>query len=235
MTHKSLKYYRKNKDVHYINKNFKNIKAIHKNPWIFEVSNLLSNKECNMLINKSKNAIEPSRCKSGLNYNNRISYSTRLHFNKVKKIQNRFSDLLNIPIQNFEALKIQMYNPMGFFKLHNDGFSNSFDENGNSLFPCVDGLYPNRIVTLIVYLNDVTEGGATVFPKLNLRFQPKKGTGLIFMPSELPSGRNKGKIIPNLIHESDVVYEEKYICTQWAWPSNYDIYKDPCNGLFNIN
>ena len=41
-------------------------------------------------------------------------------------------------------------------------------------------LYPNRIVTLIVYLNDVTEGGATVFPKLNLRFQPKKGTGLIF-------------------------------------------------------
>lgn len=32
-----------------------------------------------------------------------------------------------------------------------------------------------RVCTVLVYLNDVTVGGCTNFPRINLRVQPKKG------------------------------------------------------------
>lgn len=234
MLDKSLKDYFKNKDVHFINKNFKNLKAIHKNPWIFEVDNLLTYKECDILINKSKNTMTHSRCKTGLNKEQRKSYSTRFHYDEVKEIQNKFQNLLNLPLDNFEALKIQKYNKNGFFKLHTDGFNNNFNISGKSLFPCVEGLYTNRIVTLLVYLNTVNSGGETIFPNLNLCIKPIKGKAIIFMPSYLPTCEilnNRGKVIKELIHMSSIVNEKKYICTQWGWSCSYDIYKDPHNGL----
>lgn len=157
MFDKSLKDYFKNKDVHFINKNFKNLKAIHKNPWIFEVDNLLTYEECDILINKSKNTMTPSRCKTGLNKEQRKSYSTRLHYDEVKEIQNKFQNLLNLPLDNFEALKIQKYNKNGFFKLHTDGFNNNFNISGKSLFPCVEGLYPNRgkVIKELIHMSSI--------------------------------------------------------------------------------
>jgi len=67
------------------------------------------------------------------------------------------------------TFKIQRYNPgEGYFTLHceNDGG--------------VDGFAEKRILAWIVYLNDVTEGGETVFPTQDKKFQPRVGDVLIW-------------------------------------------------------
>lgn len=40
-------------------------------------------------------------------------------------------------------------------------------------------------MTVLVYLNDVAQGGATSFPNLNLQIQPKQGMALVFFPATL--------------------------------------------------
>jgi hypothetical protein len=40
-----------------------------------------------------------------------------------------------------------------------------------------------RSVTLLVYLNDVAHGGATVFEQLGVSVQPACGKALIFFPA----------------------------------------------------
>lgn len=41
----------------------------------------------------------------------------------------------------------------------------------------------NRHATLLVYLNDCQEGGATCFDQLGLAVRPQRGTALLFFPS----------------------------------------------------
>ena len=36
------------------------------------------------------------------------------------------------------------------------------------------------MITALIYLNDVEDGGATYFPKLNISINPKKGNVLVF-------------------------------------------------------
>jgi len=60
-----------------------------------------------------------------------------------------------------------------------------------------------RILTWMVYLNDVPDGGNTVFPYYNYSIQPIKGHILIW-PAEFTH-----------THFGDVVIDEKYIVTGW--------------------
>jgi hypothetical protein len=40
-----------------------------------------------------------------------------------------------------------------------------------------------RLATLIVYLNTVSQGGATAFKDLNMKVSPEKGKALLFFPA----------------------------------------------------
>jgi len=39
-----------------------------------------------------------------------------------------------------------------------------------------------RLVTLLIYINDVPRGGKTLFNELNLYSKPQKGSALLFLP-----------------------------------------------------
>jgi prolyl 4-hydroxylase len=69
-----------------------------------------------------------------------------------------------------ENLRIKKYslNDLDQFPLHIDANSS---ENSS------------RCLAMLLYLNDVEEGGETIFPNLNLIFKPTKGTLLIFPPT----------------------------------------------------
>ena len=68
-------------------------------------------------------------------------------------------------LENDTGYQIQKTQPGDFYTWHNDA---SNDEDGNS-----------RVVTFIWYLNDITEGGETVFIN-KCKIKPKKGSLLIF-------------------------------------------------------
>jgi len=86
------------------------------------------------------------------------------------------------------------------FQAHQDAFS-------------VDALgafgYQRR-ATVLLYLNNVTQAGATVFPKLGIQVQPACGSALVFFPAF----RN-GRPDERTLHAAVPAVDEKWIVQVW--------------------
>lgn len=228
-----IRSYRPDPRFHYINAAYPGVEAVHADPWIFLVHDVFTDAECDALVDKVKPHLKPSRMGGGLRPDLRTSRHMRCFYEETAGVQKRISALLNMPTRNFEGLKVINYQPGEFFKLHNDGFRGAHDEaTGRSLWPCVPGNYPNRVVTLVVYLNDVARGGSTYFSELGIDVRPRKGMGLLFMPSYAhTSPVDPGKQYTRLKHEGHTCVDEKWICNQWGWGCEYIETLDPKSGF----
>eukprot|EP00878_Enallax_costatus_P010592 GHUV01011063.1.p1 GENE.GHUV01011063.1~~GHUV01011063.1.p1 ORF type:complete len:341 (+),score=88.25 GHUV01011063.1:250-1272(+) len=101
-----------------------------------------------------------------------------------------------------ELPQIAHYLPGQHFSSHEDGFpANIALEKG----------YQRR-ATLLVYLNDVTQGGATKFDHLELGVQPQKGKALLFFPS-FSGGRSDARTLHNAEDAADGC--EKWVFQLW--------------------
>jgi len=88
------------------------------------------------------------------------------------------SGMCGLPPTRLEPVTIQRYQPGQEYKPHYDGFlPNDAGEMPKSAKVKESG---NRCVTMIAYLNDVQDGGGTVFPVLGLAIQAKQGRVLMF-------------------------------------------------------
>ncbi len=73
------------------------------------------------------------------------------------------------PVDHGEGLQILHYGTGGEYKPHFDYFPP--EEPGSHVQMTIGG---QRISTLVMYLNDVEEGGTTIFPEVGLEVVPKK-------------------------------------------------------------
>jgi hypothetical protein len=95
---------------------------------------------------------------------------------------------------------------------HFDAFN--LDEEDGRRFALNGG---QRTVTVLVYLNDVPQGGATVFPALNVRVQPRQGMALVFFPATV-----NGTLDKLALHAALPALDTiKYISQIWIRQSNY--------------
>ena len=199
-----------------INRDFPGLKAVSTDPDIYVVDDLLDEAMCERLIVSASSRLRQSFVQTSDGYTvdpRRTSSDVRLHYDEVADIQDRFSQLLSMPVSHFEPLKVSRYERGQFFKYHHDCIP----------FGCADGcdycptLYSNRVVTLFVYLRDVAEGGATHFPALHepLSIRPRRGLGVVHFPARMPAGR--GERDGRVGHEGSAAISEKYICQQWGW------------------
>jgi len=133
-----------------INVNFPGLRAIHKDPWIFLVPDLLTQDECEQMVAKALPHFQPSYSYS---HAHRTSSECRIARKETRGIQSRYSELLNVPVENMEAAKVSRYRKGEYFKNHVDALSGM-------------GFLENRIATLFVYLNDCDIGGETRFLSL---------------------------------------------------------------------
>ena len=114
----------------------------------------------------------------------------------------RVETLLNITMDNSEHLQILEYEPGQFYKTHHDFIPS---QNKMSCGP--------RILTWFMYLSDVEEGGATNFPVLKIKNDPKVGR-VILWPSVLDE--DPTKIDKRTYHEAQpVVKGVKYGANAW--------------------
>ena len=75
-----------------------------------------------------------------------------------------------------------------------------------------------RICTLLIYLNDVHEGGETTFPKIDLKISPKKGAAIYFHYSN-----HIGQTDRQSLHRSvPVLNDEKWVATKWIRQGKID-------------
>lgn len=103
----------------------------------------------------------------------------------------------------FEALQVAKYEAGQFFRSHEDGFPiETARLNGFQ-----------RRATVLVYLNDVAEGGATRFDRLGFAVRPTQGTALLFFP-----GLRDGASDPRTLHaaEDAAAGHVKWVTQQWV-------------------
>lgn len=181
-----------------------NVVARLEEPLIVVLENVLSDEECDGLIEMSKDKM--NRSKIGVTHEvNEIRTSSSMFFQEneydiLTKIEKRISTIMNIPVEHGEGIQILKYTPGQEYKAHFDFFTSSSIAAKN-----------NRISTIILYLNDVEHGGETFFPKLNFSVSPRKGRAVYF--EYFYNDKNLNEL--TLHGGAPVITGEKWVATQW--------------------
>ncbi|USK37267.1 2OG-Fe(II) oxygenase [Cytobacillus firmus] len=173
-------------------------------PLIVVLGNVLSDEECDQLIQQSKDRMQRSKVANSLEVDElRTSSSTFFEEGEnalVARIEKRVSQIMNIPVEHGEGLQILNYKIGQEYKAHFDFFSSTSKAASNP-----------RISTLVMYLNDVEQGGETYFPKLNLSVSPQKGMAVYF--EYFYNDQNLNDL--TLHGGAPVVSGDKWAATQW--------------------
>lgn len=178
--------------------------------WVF--TNLLSEAECTALMEAAQPRLARSLTvdtRTGgeeLNHD-RTSHGmfyTRGETEVVRRVEVRIAKLLNWPVQNGEGLQVLRYRRGAEYKPHYDYFDPG--EPGTAKILQRGG---QRVASLIMYLQEPEEGGATVFPDIGLKVRPRRGSAVFFSyPRAHPSSLT--------LHGGEPVRAgEKWIATKW--------------------
>jgi len=123
----------------------------------------------------------------------------------VAALDDRTANLTRVPIHHNEAVQLLRYDVGQFYDAHNDWAFLPLVKDDKELFMQKHYGHRDRMATLFWYLNDVTDGGHTVFPKhghpicpgiedkcpgvvpvdfkrcdIGLKVQPKKGAVILW-------------------------------------------------------
>ncbi|MBQ0139870.1 MAG: 2OG-Fe(II) oxygenase [Kurthia sp.] len=187
------------------------ILAKYDEPLVVVLGSVLDDAECDALIELSREKLKRSKIGSTREINDiRTSsgvFLTDVHDDTITRVEKRIADIIGIPVEHGEGLHILNYKPGQEYKEHFDYFAATSKSAAN-----------NRICTVILYLNDVEEGGETYFPKLNLSVLPKKGSAVYFEYFYTNQELNE----LTLHGGAPVVQGEKWIATQWIRKQRVD-------------
>lgn len=182
------------------------------NPRIVVFGNLLSDEECEQLIELAKPRLARSltvATKTGGEEVNADRTSNGMFFQRgenelVSRIEERIAKLVNWPVENGEGLQILQYGPGAEYKPHYD----YFDPNEPGT-PTILRRGGQRVGTVVMYLHEPDKGGGTVFPDVHLEVGPKRGNAVFFSYERAhPSTRT-------LHGGAPVLQGEKWIATKW--------------------
>lgn len=189
-------------------------------PVVAVLGNVLSEAECDELIRRSRNQLQRSTTVDPATgaftvIANRSSEGTFFAINAdpfIARLDRRTSELMNCPVDHGEGLQVLHYNGGGEYRPHFDYFPP--DDAGSAVQMAVGG---QRVSTLVMYLNDLAHGGATVFPKLGLEVCPTKGSAVYFEYTN-----SRGQVDPMTLHAgAPVGAGEKWIVTKWMRHRSY--------------
>jgi len=180
---------------------FPKLKQIHSDPPVYYVENFLSSNECKLLISMSEKKVKISLVVdkengAGVPHPSRTSESCYYGYD-LKWLISRVFRLTGVPENYQEPAQFTRYVTGQFYKSHLD----ALDKPENS---------SQRIGTVLIYLNNVQNGGATFFNHLNLRVQPKEGDAVVFFPAKMD-----GTILDNMLHTAEDASDTKWVSQVW--------------------
>ena len=161
-------------------------------PYIYTIDNFLTEKECKFMIKVSKDnlklagvstmnndkVLEPGKYKGRTNSSFWMMHDAYPETLKIAKI---IAEKIGCNYKHFESFQVIHYNENEEYKYHYDAFNRENEEKYKK-FCSQRG---NRLRTVLVYLNDVEEGGGTGFDKLDeydgeIIIEPKMGKMVVF-------------------------------------------------------
>ena len=170
-------------------------------PFLWEIPNLLSASDCEVVIEAARDRLTPSTVVQDINKQgeegearneHRTSSGVALHVDSETSpelvavagyLRGVISDLTNLPEDHQEGFQILRYDVDERFDPHRDDFRTG------SEYLRWEGLRGGqRLFSFMAYLNDVEEGGETVFPELGFSVPAERGKG-IFWANVLDDGR----------------------------------------------
>jgi prolyl 4-hydroxylase len=189
-------------------------------PLIAVLDGVLSDEECDELIQRSSDKMRRSTTvdpKTGKHevIADRSSEGTFFALNAdpfMARLDRRISEVMNWPVENGEGLQILHYGVGGEYKPHFDYFPP--EDPGSQVQMTIGG---QRVSTMVMYLNEVEEGGTTIFPEIGLEVVPKKGSAVYF---EYTNSQNQLDKL-TLHGGSPVTRGEKWIVTKWMRQRRY--------------
>lgn len=187
--------------------------AVHRVPVdraeIFAVGGFISPRECAHLMAMIDRVARPSPTYDPDNpVRYRTSYSGDVDPDDsfVRMIERRLCDLLGIDASWGETVQGQRYEVGQEFQAHYDWF-----DTDAAYWASEAARAGQRSWTAMAYLNDMEEGGATVFTELGVNVQPQAGALLIWN-----NARPDGTPNPDVRHAAmPVLHGVKYVITKW--------------------
>ncbi|XP_026315821.1 prolyl 4-hydroxylase subunit alpha-2-like [Hyposmocoma kahamanoa] len=194
------------------------MEEVHKDPNVFIFYDVLSDDEFQNIKTIAGPKLERARIVGDIYAEYRIGKSAWLYNNidVVAKLRQRTADFTGLNISHAEPLQVLNYGIGGHYIWHYDAFdSGQFNKE--------DG---NRIATVLFYMSDVSQGGATVFAQLNLTVTPKKGSA-IFWNNLHPTG----EIDKKTLHAAcPVLYGSKWVSNIWIHEFGHELLQ-PCSAI----
>jgi len=205
-------------NTEYPKKIAENVTMYSGDPILYVVNEFVSDLECEAFIEASKGKLKPSTVISPDKY---IQHESRTSDNCwiehdtndiVHEVSKRLSILTQIPIRNAEQYQLVYYKKGAQYKPHFDSFDYETEDGKKNWEPG-----GQRIVTVLVYLNNVEGGGGTDFPELGVTVKAKKGDVVVFHNTltEIPAPSHP-RVHPKSLHAGmPVTKGEKWMVNLW--------------------
>ncbi|MFL9868839.1 2OG-Fe(II) oxygenase [Paraburkholderia fungorum] len=183
-------------------------------PQVIVFADVLSPDECNEMIERSRHrlkrstTVNPATGKEDV-IRNRTSegiWYQRGEDAFIERLDQRIASLMNWPVENGEGLQILHYGTTGEYRPHFDYFPP--DQAGSAVHTAQGG---QRVATLVIYLNDVPDGGETIFPEAGMSVAARQGGAVYF---RYMNGQRQ--LDPLTLHGgAPVLGGDKWIMTKW--------------------
>ena len=193
--------------------------SVMRHPRLVVFGNLLSDEECAALVELARPRLSRSltvETQSGgeevhVDRTSNGMFFTRGENPLVQRIEARIARLLHWPEANGEGLQVLQYQPGAEYKPHYDYFEPT--EPGT---PTILKRGGQRVGTLIMYLGEPEQGGATICPDIQLEVAPQRGNA-VFFSYERPHPSTR-----TLHGGAPVLAGEKWIATKWLREKRFD-------------
>jgi len=193
-----------------INLDYPGLRRVHESPPVYVVDGFLTADECDALIGVATPLLQRSKTHAAAGPEaTRGRTSLTCHLAKAAQpcplLLTRVSALTGKPFCHMELPQVARYTDGQRYVEHYDGVDPHCDA-GRTF--CASG--GQRVGTVLVYLNDVPEGGGTFFRRLNLEVKPKRGSALLFFP-----GFANGELDLDALHAGLPPVGTKWVSQVW--------------------
>jgi prolyl 4-hydroxylase len=181
-------------------------------PPVYMVHDFLSDHEADFLINVAESCLSRSLVGGNVETAGRTSDSCYFEQYHLPGLMEKVTSLTGKPLAHCEYPQVAKYGSGQQYGRHYDGFSNLGGPTARKELTYGG----NRVATVLIYLNNVGEGGETHFPYMDLKIRPTKGTALVFFPSAA-----NGEFDVQTFHAALPAVDTKYVSQIWVRESTF--------------
>jgi prolyl 4-hydroxylase len=190
------------------------ILATYTKPRIVLLGNVVSAEECDALVRYSEQRLQRSPVVADADGSlqtdaQRTSQGAMLKRGEtelIARLEARLAFLADWPLERGEPLQVVRYGPENEYRSHYDWFDPELPGPRRHL---QHG--GQRLATLLLYLNEVIEGGSTEFPLLGLEIRPQKGSAIFFANTDAHGHPDRQTLHAGM----PVVQGVKFVANKW--------------------